>query len=257
MWTKDNLVNDLRAMGLRSDDTVMLHTSLKSIGEIEGGADTLIDALKEVLSDGLFVIPAHTWKNVPRLEPVFDVRTSEPCTGMISVVACKRKDGIRSLNATHSVVAFGKDAAEFVRGEEKTTSPCDPTGICGKLLVRHAKILLIGVNHDRNTIIHGIEEILDIPNRISEEARAIPVIDYEGREIITHIKYHCRYPLSKYYVKFEPAFIKYGAQKEYPLGNATVKVCDSHELFRVLQNIYRKTDAELCEDLEPLPENLY
>ena len=53
-------------MGLCSTDTVTIHTSMKAIGEVEGGADTVIDAFCESLDEGLFLVPTHTWSYVRR-----------------------------------------------------------------------------------------------------------------------------------------------------------------------------------------------
>lgn len=53
-------------MGILPTDTLKVHASMRAIGEIEGGADTLIDALKETVPEGLLVIPTHTWHEIPR-----------------------------------------------------------------------------------------------------------------------------------------------------------------------------------------------
>ena len=93
---------------------------LKTNG-IENGADGLIDAMISYLDRGLLLIPTHTWDEVGRDNPFYDVRNSVPCIGTLSVVAFKRTDGIRSLHPTHSVVAFGPDAAEYIKGEKPDT----------------------------------------------------------------------------------------------------------------------------------------
>ena len=256
MYTKEDLITQLTAAGLKKTDTVMLHTSMRAVGPVEGGADTLIDAFKEVLSEGLLVIPTHTWHTVPKTEPVFDVRSSVPCTGIVSEVAAFRKDGVRSLHPTHSVAAFGKDARSFVEGELFATSPADPAGITGKLLKRNAKMFLLGVGHDRNTMLHGIEEMIDVPDRLTEDYRDIPVIDEEGFEHMAHVRRHAC-PISVYYPKFEPVFIRFGLQKEYPVGNATAKICESTGICRLIHYIEMRTDRNLCCDNEPVDEQLW
>ena len=77
MITKQQLQKDLEALGIRSDETVAVHTSLKAVGMVEGGAETFLEALYEYLYDGLLVIPTHTWKNVNQENPWYDVRGSE------------------------------------------------------------------------------------------------------------------------------------------------------------------------------------
>ena len=47
MLSKQDLLNQLNKFSCNGKP-VIVHSSLKAIGEIDGGADTLIDALKEV-----------------------------------------------------------------------------------------------------------------------------------------------------------------------------------------------------------------
>ena len=60
MYTKADLIQYLKAMGLESTDALMVHSSMKSIGPVDGGADTVVDAFMEYLEDGLFMTPTHT-----------------------------------------------------------------------------------------------------------------------------------------------------------------------------------------------------
>ena len=57
-YTKKQLTDMIRRMGIQPDDSVMIHASMKSIGNVEGGADTVLDAWMEYLSEGLFMMPA-------------------------------------------------------------------------------------------------------------------------------------------------------------------------------------------------------
>ena len=47
--TRDNIVSGLRKLGLGSGDLVTMHSSLKSLGHVEGGAQTVIEALIETV----------------------------------------------------------------------------------------------------------------------------------------------------------------------------------------------------------------
>ena len=129
MLTKEDIFRFLQDTGIKHDDKVTIHCSLRSIGKIENGADGLIDAFCEYLKDGLFIVPTHTWDKVWRETPYYDVRSTVPDIGTLAEVAAFRKDGARSLHPTHSVTVFGKGAEEFVKGEEKCGSPA-PVGSC-------------------------------------------------------------------------------------------------------------------------------
>ncbi|MBQ2863318.1 MAG: AAC(3) family N-acetyltransferase, partial [Clostridia bacterium] len=145
MLTQTDIHRFLSDNGIKPTDTVLVHTSFRSLGGVEGGCDGFIDAMCEYLSEGLFLVPAHTWANVTEHAPVFDVRRTPACIGALPNTAIKRADGVRSLHPTHSLVAFGTRAGEFVRGEERAASPC-PVGFAwSRLYDEGAKILLIGV----------------------------------------------------------------------------------------------------------------
>ncbi len=53
----------LREVGLEKGDAVMVHTSLKRMGYVCGGAQTVIEALMEVVGkDGTIMMPTQSWK---------------------------------------------------------------------------------------------------------------------------------------------------------------------------------------------------
>ena len=59
MHTKQSLIRDLEQMGLDPKGTVLAHFSYKSLGEVEGGPQTVIDAMVTYMKDGLMVFPTH------------------------------------------------------------------------------------------------------------------------------------------------------------------------------------------------------
>ena len=62
---KDEIIQKLKEVGLKSGDTVMVHTSLGKMGYVCGGAQTVIEALMEVVGDsGTIMMPTQSWKNL-------------------------------------------------------------------------------------------------------------------------------------------------------------------------------------------------
>ena len=108
------LVNDLRAIGLKEGDSVLVHSSFKSMGHIEGGIATLVDAFREVLGEsGTLVVPTLTYSYVSVQNPVFDYVNTPSCVGAISEYVRHLPDAIRSVHPTHSCAAIGMRAKEF------------------------------------------------------------------------------------------------------------------------------------------------
>lgn len=260
MFSKTDLQAQLRAMGIRPTDTVLIHTSLRSIGDVEGGAHGIIDAFCEYLSGGLFLVPTHTWANVNPEQPVYDVRTTVPCIGALPAAAAFRPDGVRSLHPTHSIWAHGKNAEEFIRGEENACTPAPPGFAWSRLADGNAKILLIGVGNDKNTFIHAIDEIADIPDRLSPEPFPVTILDWEGNpHSHPYAGHFCSKSsdVSRQFVNFEKPLVETGTQTFGTLGNAEVRIVDARACRDLILKIYSRTEEDLCIEYRDLPEALY
>lgn len=260
MFTKEELKQQMADLGLKPTDTVVIHTSMKAIGEVEGGADGLLDAFCEYLRDGLLIVPTHTWDVVTPDNPCYDVCSTVPNIGLIPRAAAFRKDGIRSLHPTHSLWACGAGAEEFVQGEENAPSPT-AVGFCwDKLGDRHAKILLIGVKNDKNTFIHAIDERAKLPDRIAPKSYDITIIDYNGNKTVKP-----QYPLecsktediSLFYGNFEKPMVEMGVQTFGKLGNAQVRIVDAMACRELLTRIYSRASEDIFAQHIELPEELY
>lgn len=60
---KEEIIQKLREVGLEKGDAVMVHTSLKRMGYVCGGAQTVIEALMEVVEEnGTIMMPTQSWK---------------------------------------------------------------------------------------------------------------------------------------------------------------------------------------------------
>lgn len=262
MVTKKDIFTMLEKAGIKKNDKVTIHTSLKSIGEIENGADGLIDAFIEYLSDGLLLVPTHTWEEVYGNGAIYDVRKSVPCIGTLPKIAAFRKDGVRSLHPTHSITAFGKGAEVYVKGDEKCTTPAPVTSSLSRLYEENGKVLLIGVNHSSNTYLHAVDERLCIPNRISKKSYDITIYDYNGNKIYIpefygHYTEGADCCCSEFYPNYTKLFEATNAVTYTKLGNAKVYVCDAKKMTDVLKKVWSKTDHDLCIKDGMVPLDLY
>ena len=262
MITKQDIFRFLEEQGVKHDDVVTIHASLRAAGPIDGGADGLIDALKEYLSDGLLLIPTHTWANVNRANPFFDVRTTVPCIGTLAKVAAFRPDAVRSLHPTHSLAVFGKGAREFVQGEERSATPAPMGGCLSRLYELHGKVLLLGVGHERNTYLHAVDERMDLPNRLRPEGFTVTITDWDGRAL-TSPEFHPHYVVgipvgcSEYYPNYKQALERCGAVTYGTLGNALVYCCDARRMTDAVMHLWRMADRDLCLGEYQIPEEWY
>ena len=79
-------------MGAPRDRVVLVHTSLRLIGEVEGGAQGLLDALIDYFTErgGLLCVPTHTWNNLGEDRFTLDMTKCESNLGAFPSV-CKPK----------------------------------------------------------------------------------------------------------------------------------------------------------------------
>ena len=101
----------------------MVHTSLRSIGAIEGGAQTLLDALIDHCTSqgGLLCVPTHTW-GFMEAEITLDLTESKSNLGVFPNVALQDSRGVRSSHITHSVTMFGRQAEVFAKLDDTATT---------------------------------------------------------------------------------------------------------------------------------------
>ncbi len=251
MHTRSSLLTDLGRLGIDPSGTLLVHSSMKSIGEVEGRADTVLDALSEYMKDGLLVLPTHTWSYINDRNPKFSVSDSPSCVGILTELFRKRPGVLRSWHPTHSVAALGNDAAEFIAGDEQCDTPCARESAWGKLLDRRATIMLIGVDLTRNTFMHGVEEWADIPGRISDRHQPLITISPDGTELAVPSRRHCGGPWSDYFWKVDELFEQTKVMYKGTFGDALVRVCDTVKMTDMLFRLLA-AKPDLFSDNRPL-----
>lgn len=259
MYTKESLFNDLKNMGLDGTESLMVHSSMKSIGEVEGGADTVVDTFMEYFKEGMFMTPAHTWAQMGPDYSVFDPATEPSCVGIIPNIFLKRPGVVRSLHPTHSIAAYGKNAGDYVKGEENCTTPCSPGGCWDRLREINAKILLLGVTHGRNTFIHSVDEALDIKDRLTDTPTLMHIVMPDGSQKAVNMYRHYNRALgtgsfSDCFDKMAQAFYDLDAARDVTFGDAKCILCDAAKIFEVCKMLFSIEETCIIERNELPPE---
>lgn len=260
--TKETLMEDFRNMGLTGKETIMIHSSMKSIGEVEGGGETVIDAWMEFFKEGLLLAPTHTWDQMSETYNVFDREKEPGCVGILPNLLRKRAGVVRSLHPTHSIAAYSADTAKaekYIAGEENACTPCPPGGAWDRLRQEKAKILLLGVTHIRNTYIHSIEEVYDVPQRFTEKTTAFYIKMPDGSLKKVDMYRHFNSiaegrgeVISDNFDKMKEIYFRTGAAKAVRFGDAECILCDAEKLFQVTGKVLEQNkDAFIA--LEEIP----
>ena len=256
MFTARQLEAQLRKMNIPRDGTLLVHSSYKSMGDVSGGARTVIDALCSYMRDGLLLMPTHSWDTVGPDNAFFDPKTTPCCTGILGQLLLEREGAVRSVHPTHSLAVWGKDAEEFVRGEHTVTTPCARGGCMGKLLDRKGKILFIGCDLSKNTFLHGVEEWCGIEHRLGDEYACFLTLNDGSTYIGSMQPHNAPVPdVSRNYVKMTEPFLRLGAAAEGQLGDAYCYVCDCARMARITTELLI-VQPDLFLDSEPVDETL-
>ena len=170
MHTRTSLARDLRALRVRDGDTLFVHSSFKSLGEVAGGAQSVVDAMMDAVGDGLLLMPSFNldggrdWRAAS-----WDLQTAPSSVGWLTEFFRRMPGTVRSDHYSHSVAARGRDAASFVDGhrrEEGLPSPWDrpPWGRTYgthspmiRARDRGGRLLMLGVDYHSSTYVHVVE----------------------------------------------------------------------------------------------------
>ncbi|MCA2215729.1 aminoglycoside N(3)-acetyltransferase [Jidongwangia harbinensis] len=188
--TRDELVADLTTLGVPRGGILLVHCSMRRIGWIDGGAATLLAAIREVSGPaGTVVVPAQTPNN-SLTSPVYRAATA----GMTDAERARYTDGmpgfdpdrtpsygvgglaehvrshpgaLRSRHPQTSFAALGPAAAEVVRTHDLDCHLGERSPL-GVLYRRRATILMLGVGTAKCTALHLAEYRLDGPAPTTE-----------------------------------------------------------------------------------------
>lgn len=171
--TREKLINDFTKLGLEEGDVVFIHSSFKSLGEVEGGAGTVISALEHVQGqDGLILMPSfNLLPDHEQRTSSWDIENTPSTVGWLTEFFRLMPKTFRSDHYSHSVAARGHNAKRFVAdhlSEEGYKSPWDhpPWGKTYgtnspmfRAYMSNGKLLMLGVDYNSSTYIHLVEVI--------------------------------------------------------------------------------------------------
>lgn len=252
MVTRKDFSDAIRRLGVQAGDICLFHSSFKSLGPVEGGAESVIGGFEDVLGEeGTLVAPTLVSSDFYNSYKTWHLdKPSE--VGYLPEYFRKLPGVIRSDQATHSVAARGKLAEELTRDHGAFGLHLCPYGETAfadsspwvKMYERHAKVVFIGVDMRYNTFKHMIEG-----KYIEELLAAIP--DPEKRK-------HLQGQLRTFENKGTGVWLYYASEimqghlKE--LGLVTETTCGNATLYCVDTTL--ASDAAL-DELRAHPENWY
>lgn len=185
------LVDDLLAIGLKKGDSLMIHSSYKSMGGLEGGIETFLEAVLSVLGEsGTLISPTFTFRAVSVDNPVFDYVNTPSCTGAINEFIRHLPYAKRSIHPTHSCTVIGKKTDYYVNGHELDRTPVGENSPVRKLMEDGGKILMLGCGLGPNSSLHGVEEMAKVPYVLPKSPSPYTIILPDKTYTIDYYRHH-------------------------------------------------------------------
>jgi aminoglycoside 3-N-acetyltransferase len=194
----EQLAADFQDLGVRAGDTVMLHASVRAVGEVAGGPDRIHLALKRALTEAGTLLmyagcpdcydevgrghlsaeqEAEILEKLPAFDPLTD-RAQRDHGAMVELF--RSYPGTLASSHVTRFAAWGKHAAYLVANQ-----PWNYTFGRGSPLERFLTldggILLLGSDHDSVTFLHYAEHTGDFPGK--RIARFRVPIEVNGRRV--------------------------------------------------------------------------
>jgi aminoglycoside 3-N-acetyltransferase len=167
-----------------TDAGVMVHSSLRSFGQVEGGALSVIQALMEVITpSGMLMMPTfnHGFAFEEGAPGYYHPGETPTINGAIPDLFWRLPGVSRSLDPTHPIAAWGKHSREYTQHHHRTLTMGLQSPL-GRLYQAGGYVLLLGVGYGSNTFHHVVETALRAPC-LGLRSEAYPVRLPDGRTV--------------------------------------------------------------------------
>ena len=239
MITQKQFLADLRSIGVRKGMDLLVHSSLRRTGPVEGGPEAIIDILLEAIGPtGTLLMPTISGSVTPS-QPVFHVEKTPSAVGYLPQLFLTRKEAVRSLHPIHSAAAMGPRAEFYTQDHLAANTPWSPESPYGKLMRQNGWILFLGVNMDVNTCFHALEIEALIPGIHTEKADTLYVIDYDG--VLHEKEHHWHSRRAQYFIDMEHLLHEQGALTYGSIGAGLSRLVDAAAMRRIILPLIRKT----------------
>jgi aminoglycoside 3-N-acetyltransferase len=222
--TREEITRQLRALGVQRGAVLLVHTSFRAVGPVTGGPLGLVAALRDALGpEGTLVMPSAGDDDDEPFDPM-TTRSSES----LGVVADTfwRLAGVWRSDHPQAFAAAGPLAAR-ITADPLPLPPHRAASPVGRVHELDGQVLLLGVGHDADSMLHLAELLADVPYRVPRHVTVVrdghPVrLDYGEND-------HCceRFALADGWLRC------HGLQLEGRVGHAHARLARAQDIVEV------------------------
>lgn len=193
LQTVESIKKDLKNLGLKEGMTIIVHSSLSSLGWVCGGAVSVIQALMDVVTmSGNIIMPTQSsnysdpkyWGNPPVPKEWWEgIRDNMPAyeeeitpsigVGVVCEVFRNYPEVKRSSHPQVSFAAWGKDR-DYILKNQPLNYALGENSPLEKIYKLDGHVLLIGVDYTSNTSFH-LSEYYKVNNEIYKDGAPIMI----------------------------------------------------------------------------------
>jgi aminoglycoside 3-N-acetyltransferase len=231
MLTLKELVDGFHALGVKEGDTLLVHSSYKSLGPVDGGPQTVVNALEAALGpEGTLIMPTFNFDF--NKGQAWDVRSTPSKMGVLTELARKDPRAKRVFHPFYSFAILGKHAEML--GSLRYKSSYERNSVFGKLRDLDGKIMVIGLSYnDSMTFFHHIEQMEGVDYRFLKQFTG-EVTDWDGRTYTDTFEMLVRDIDKGVLTMVDPMgalMEKEGVIQSAQIGDAAVKLMKANEVY--------------------------
>ena len=279
MYSRQQLTAGFRALGIAAGDVVMVHASVRAVGDVAGGPDEIHLALKDALTDngtlmmyagcpqyvdevGRGNLSASEEAEILEKLPPFDAATARSARDHgVLVEFLRTHPGSRVNSHVARFVAWGKHAGHLFASQ-----PWDYAfgydSALDRFVALDGRIVLLGCDHDTVTFLHYVEHVADIPDKRVARFK-VPIVENGARvwrdmeEVDTSdAGAHANWP-ERFFARIVDSFLAMTGNRGGPVGSARCYLVSARELLRFSRPLMERVavDPHAAESLHELSRN--
>ena len=247
MVTFNELVSGFKELGLAIGDVVLVHSSFNSFGGVEGGPQTVVNAIISVLGEDVtLIVRTFNFEDfdadftvLKQSGKPFDVATTPSAMGVITELVRLHPKSWRILHPIHSFSVLGKLSDEL--GTLRYQSSFGRGSLFGKLVELDGKVLILGLPFNKcMTFFHHVEEMEGCDYRHLREFVAL-VKDEYGREYHDTFSMLTRDPgVINEVAPMGEVLEREGVVRITKIGDAMVRFMRAREVYRITAREMKK-----------------